>query len=147
MRIAVIDDEVTAGQHVKRVLDEAGFEVETFQAGAPFLRRMRQEPFQIVFIDMQLPDMDGLSILNQVKQFREDTEAIIITGYGSVDIALQATERGAFHYIGKPCKRHDIRLLAQRAKEKIELREENRKLKLAMGKDNQIGRASCRERV
>ena len=138
MRIAVIDDEVTAGQHVKRVLDEAGFEVETFQAGAPFLRRMRQEPFQIVFIDMQLPDMDGLSILNQVKQFREDTEAIIITGYGSVDIALQATERGAFHYIGKPCKRHDIRLLAQRAKEKIELREENRKLKLAMGKDNLI---------
>lgn len=138
MRVAVIDDEKIAGQHVKRVLDQEGFEVETFQAGAPFLTRMRQEPFQIVFIDLQLPDMNGLTILNQVKQFREDTEAIIITGHGSVETALQATDKGAFHYINKPCKRHDIRLLAQRAREKIELREENRKLKTAMGKDNLI---------
>ncbi|MBU0682600.1 MAG: sigma-54 dependent transcriptional regulator [Proteobacteria bacterium] len=136
MRVAVIDDEKIAGQLVKRVLDEEGFEVELFQAGTPFLTRMRQMPFAIVFIDLELPDMNGLTILNEVKRFCEDTEAIIITGHGSVETALDATQKGAFHYIHKPCKRHDIRLLASLAREKIKLQEENRKLKSAMGNDN-----------
>ena len=136
MRVAVIDDEKIAGQMVKRILDQEGFEVEVFQAGTPFLVRMKQEPFALVFIDLQLPDMDGLTILNEVKRLHEDTEAIIITGHGSVETALDATQKGAFHYIHKPCKRHDIRLLATRAREKIELRAENRKLRQAMGKDN-----------
>ncbi len=135
MRVAVIDDEKIAGQLVKRVLDQEGFEVEVFQAGTPFLVRMQQAPFSIVFIDLQLPDMDGLTILNEVKRLREDTEAIIITGHGSVETALDATQKGAFHYIHKPCKRQDIRLLASLAREKIELQEENRKLKVAMAKD------------
>ncbi|MFH1216428.1 MAG: sigma-54 dependent transcriptional regulator [Pseudomonadota bacterium] len=138
MRVAVIDDEKISAQLVKRVLDQQGFEVEIFHAGMPFLARMAQNPFHIVFIDLQLPDVDGLTILNKVKRQREDTEAIIITGHGSVETALEATEKGAFHYINKPCKRHDIRLLAQRVREKIELMEENRKLKMAMGKDSII---------
>ncbi|OKY74902.1 MAG: Fis family transcriptional regulator [Desulfobulbaceae bacterium DB1] len=138
MRVAVIDDEKISAQLVKRVLDQEGFEVEIFHAGTPFLARMQQNPFHIVFIDLQLPDVDGLTILNKVKRFREDTEAIIITGHGSVETALAATEKGAFHYINKPCKRHDIRLLAQRVREKIELLEENRKLKTAMTKEGVI---------
>lgn len=133
MRVAVIDDEKTAGRLVKMALEQEGFKVELFQAGRPFLARMEQEPFQIVFIDLQLPDMDGLAILNMVKQMNEDTEAIIITGHASVETALDATRKGAFHYITKPCRRHDIRLVAQHASEKIALRDENRKLKLAMG--------------
>ncbi len=133
MRVAVIDDEKTAGHLVKRVLEQEGFAVELFTAGQPFLIRMKQESFQIVFIDLQLPDIDGLTILNLVKQLNEDTEAVIITGHASIETALDATEKGAFHYITKPCKRHDIRLVAQHAREKITLRAENRRLKLAMG--------------
>ena len=138
MKIAVIDDEVIAGQMVKRILDQEGFEVELFQTGTSFLAAMQQTPFDIAFIDLKLPDMEGLSVLNKVKQINEATQAIIITGYGSVDTALKATEKGAFYYINKPCRRNDIRLLASRAREKIELQEENRKLKLAMNKDNMM---------
>lgn len=136
MRVAVIDDEEIAGQLVRRILDQEGFDVELFQTGTSFLARMRQAPFDIVFIDLKLPDIEGLSLLNHVKQINEATEAIIITGYGSVETALSATERGAFYYINKPCRRNDIRLLASRAREKIELQEENRKLKLAMNQDD-----------
>lgn len=136
MRIAIIDDEESACRLIQRALEQDGFVVETFLAGHPFLKRMKENPFNIAFIDLQLPDLDGLTILNLTKQLNEDTEALIITGHASVETALEATSKGAFHYITKPCKRHDIRLLAKRAKEKIELREENRKLKLAMGKDN-----------
>ncbi|HIJ78628.1 MAG: sigma-54 dependent transcriptional regulator [Desulfobulbaceae bacterium] len=135
IRVAVIDDEETAAKLVGRTLEQEGFAVEIFLAGRPFLARMQQEPFQIVFIDLQLPDMDGLEILNLVKQYNEDSEAIIITGHASVESALDATQKGAFHYITKPCKRHDIRLVAKRAREKIELRLENRRLKMAMGND------------
>ncbi|MFZ5759610.1 MAG: sigma-54-dependent transcriptional regulator [Thermodesulfobacteriota bacterium] len=138
MRIAVIDDEKISAQLVKRVLDQEGFEVETFPAGLPFLARMRQQPFHIVFIDLQLPDIDGLTILRKVKEIREETEAIIITGHGSLETALAATDQGAFHYINKPCKRQDIRLLAQRVREKIELTEENRRLKMTVGRDSII---------
>lgn len=135
IRVAVIDDEETAGKMVGRVLEQEGFSVEIFLTGRSFLNRMQQEPFQLVFIDLQLPDMDGLMILNLVKQHHEDTEAIIITGHASVESALDATQKGAFHYIIKPCKRHDIRLVAKRAREKVELRDENRRLKMAMGND------------
>ncbi len=138
IRVAVIDDEETSGSMIKRILDKGGFEVETFLAGRPFLTRMRQNPFQLAFIDLNLPDIDGMEILGLVKQAYEETEAIIITGHGSIESAVEATRQGAFHYLTKPSRRHDILLLAKRAKEKIQLREENKKLKLAMGKDNLV---------
>lgn len=138
IRAAVIDDEETACRLIKRILEQDGFEVETFLAGYPFLARMSANPFQLVFIDLKLPDIDGIQILNRVKQAYEESEVIIVTGHASIETAVEATQKGAFHYLTKPCRRHDIRLLAQRAREKIELREENKKLKLAMGKDNLI---------
>jgi len=136
IRTAIIDDEEAAGRLIRKILEQEGFEAEAFTAGAPFLARMRQQPFQIVFIDLNLPDMGGMEILARVKQAYEETEAIIITGHSSIESAVEAIQKGAFHYLTKPCRRHDIRLLAQRAREKIELREENKRLKLAMGKDN-----------
>jgi len=138
MRVAVIDDEKSACRLIKMALEQDDFDVETFLTGGAVLARMEEKPFQIVFIDLQLPDINGLTLLNLIKQFDEDIEALIVTGHSSVETALEATSKGAFHYITKPCKRHDIRLLALRAKEKIKLREENRELKLIMAKDNPL---------
>ncbi len=138
IRIAVIDDEATACRHIKRILEQDGFEVETFPSGRVFLSRMKEFPFHIAFIDLKLPDMDGLEVLKLLKQAFEDTEAIMVTGHGSIETAVEATKNGAFHYVTKPCRRHDIRLLARRAREKIELNEENRRLRLALGTDSPI---------
>ncbi len=137
-RAAVLDDEETAARLVARVLDQDGMEVEIFSLARPFLSRHREAPFHLAFIDLRLPDLDGMEVLRLFKMANEDSEAIIITGHASIETAVEATKRGAFHYLTKPCKRHDIRLLARRAREKLELRGENRKLKLAMGKDNLI---------
>ncbi|MBI4791455.1 MAG: sigma-54-dependent Fis family transcriptional regulator [Deltaproteobacteria bacterium] len=138
MRVAIIDDEEIACRHIKRVLDEEGFETECFLDGRSFLQTVDREHFQIVFIDLQLPDMSGLEILSQLKKRFEDMEAIIITGHASIDTAIDAIKGGAFHYITKPFKRHDVRLLARSAREKIELREENRSLRQALGKGGTI---------
>jgi len=138
IRAAVIDDEEPSARLIARVLEQEGFSVETFGLGHPFMERMRQQPFQIAFIDLHLPDIDGMDILRRLRVAHEDTEAIIVTGNASIETAVEATKIGAFHYLTKPCKRYDIRLLARRAGEKLELRQENRRLKLAMGRDNLI---------
>ncbi|MEW6518241.1 MAG: sigma-54-dependent Fis family transcriptional regulator [Desulfurivibrio sp.] len=138
MKVAIIDDEEMACRLIKRVLDAEGFDVEYFLTGHAFLQRLGQENFPIVFIDLHLPDMHGMEILTQVKKRFEDTEAIIITGHASIETAVDAIKAGAYHYITKPFKRHDVRLLANKARKKIELLAENRALRQALGQGGAI---------
>jgi DNA-binding NtrC family response regulator len=123
--IAVIDDEETARRMTSRILRKAGYSVETFESGPPFLRKMEQEPFDIVFLDLQLPGMGGMEILSHIKYIHNWTQVIIVTGHGSIDNAVKATQQGAFQYLTKPCRSHDICLMAERANEKITLHREN----------------------
>jgi len=126
MRVAIIDDETTVCRRLKYALSKEGFEVETFQRGEAFLRRMKQAFFQLAFIDLKLPDMDGMEILSRIKRSHEYSEVIVITGYGSIETAIEAIKKGAYHYLTKPFELGEVCLLARGAKEKIELREENR---------------------
>ena len=135
MTIAVIDDEATARKMVGRILTKAGYSVETFAAGRPFLQKMEQSPFDIVFLDLQLPDMGGLEILSHIKTMHLETEVIIVTGHGSISTAVEATKAGAYHYLTKPCRSHDLCLMAERASEKISLHRENTRLKSTVGND------------
>lgn len=125
MTIAVIDDEATARTMTARILSKAGYSVETFASGLPFLKKMEQDPFDIVFLDLQLPDMGGMEILSHIKFIHQGTQVIIVTGHGSIDNAVEATKEGAFHYLTKPCRSHDLCLMAERAMEKINLHRKN----------------------
>jgi len=133
MRLAIIDDELTVCQRLKRALAKEGHEVETFLSAQPFFDRMAQHPFHLVLSDLRLPDADGLAILAHIKEHAADTEVIIITGYGSVDSAVDAIKAGAYHYATKPLKLDEVRLLARGALEKVRLRLENRRLREALG--------------
>ncbi|EGB14586.1 two component, sigma54 specific, transcriptional regulator, Fis family [Pseudodesulfovibrio mercurii] len=131
-RAAVIDDEAQAAKMVGRALGKLGFEVETFGLGHNFLARMAEDPFQLAFIDLKLPDMDGIEILEAVKTGFENVEAVIITGHGSIASAVEATAKGAANYIVKPFRLQEIRTVAREAMEKLELRAENRRLREAL---------------
>ncbi len=135
-RIAVIDDEETARKMTSRILSRAGYRVESFASGLPFLRQMEKDPFDIVFLDLKLPDMGGMEILSHIKFIHQWTQVIIVTGYGSIDNAVEATKEGAFHYLTKPCRSHDVCLLAERAAEKIELHRENDELRSQIGSND-----------
>jgi len=136
--IGVIDDEATARKMMGRILNQAGYVVETFAAGRPFLRKMEKDPFDIVFLDLQLPDIGGLEVLAHIKSMHRDTEVIIVTGHGSIDNAVEATKTGAFHYLTKPCRSHDLCLMAERAAEKIRLHRENTRLRSKAGEDGLV---------
>lgn len=129
LRIAVIDDEITVCSRLKKALEKDGYEVESFRKADPFWRRMVQEPFNIIFLDLKLPDINGMDVLSRIQKRYDNVEVIIITGYGSIDSAISAIKKGACHYVTKPFKLDEIRLLARSAKEKIGLREENRRLR------------------
>ncbi len=129
MNIAVIDDESTARKMVARILTRAGYVVESFAAGRPFLQKMEERPFDIVFLDLELPDMGGMEILSHIKAMHRETEVIIVTGHGSIGNAVEATKAGAYHYLTKPCRSHDLCLMAERAAEKISLHRENSRLR------------------
>jgi DNA-binding NtrC family response regulator len=129
LRIAVIDDEITVCRRLKPALEKDGYAVESFQKTRPFWKRMIQDPFNIIFLDLKLPDVNGMDVLARIKKRYDNVEVIIITGYGSIDSAISAIKKGAYHYVTKPFKLDEIRLLARSAKEKIGLREENRRLR------------------
>jgi len=128
-RVAVVDDEQTVCRRLKEVLDKEGYATEAFQAGEAFWTRMCTFPFHIVFLDLTLPDTDGLAILERLKGRYPEAEAVIITGHGSIDTAIDAIKKGAYHYVTKPFKLEEIRVLAAGAREKLMLREENRRLR------------------
>ncbi len=130
IRVAVVDDEATARKMMGRILERDGYQIAVFGTAQSFLQEMGSEPFDIVFLDLQLPDMNGLDVLTHVKAMHRDTEVIMVTGHGSFDNAVEATKQGAFHYLAKPCRKHDLCLMAKRAAEKIRLHRENMRLKI-----------------
>ncbi len=135
-RLAVVDDEVTICRRLAHVFSKDDFDVETFGSASAFLQRIRQTSFDIVLVDLRLPDVDGLEVLTRVKRLNPDTEVILVTGYGSIETAIKAIKLGAFHYVTKPFKIRELASLVNRAHEKIELRKENRKLReMLKGKD------------
>jgi two-component system, NtrC family, response regulator AtoC len=129
LRVAIVDDEPMVCQRLCAALAKDGFAVEAFGAGRPFLERMAEKPFDIVFCDMRLPDLSGKDILPRIKAMHEATEVVIITGYGSIDDAIEVIQEGAFHYATKPLKLAEVRLLAKGAQEKIAMRLENLRLR------------------
>ncbi len=86
MRLAIIDDEVTVCRRLATFLETEGFEVETFRAASPFWARMQQHAFDVAFIDLNLPDTNGMQILSRLRADYEDSEAIIITGHSSYSL-------------------------------------------------------------
>ncbi len=131
-RAAVVDDESIVCDRLKPVLEKEGFTTETFLAGAPFLKRMAEAPFQLLFLDLKLPDVHGMEILSALTERYDGVEIIVITGHGSIDSAVEAMKKAAFHYVTKPFKLSEIVLLARGAREKCQLREENRRLQAAL---------------
>jgi two-component system response regulator AtoC len=136
-RIAVIDDEPIIGREIKRGLSkEPHYEVETFLDGESALKRLEQMGFDLILCDLRLPAMSGLDVLHTARKRLNHCEVILITAHGSVDSAIDAIRAGAFHYVTKPVKMADLRLLVKRALEKVTLVREKEALKEALFSQN-----------
>jgi len=135
-RIAVIDDEPIVGREVRRGLSREPYEVEVFLDGESALKRFEQNEFDLILCDMRLPGVDGMGVLDAVRSRYPHSEVILITAYGSVDSAIEAIRAGAFHYVSKPIKMAELRLLVKRALDKVTLVREKEALREALFSQN-----------
>ena len=102
-RLLVVEDEPVAQELIQAVLKSEGFkQITTVDSGQSALDALDKQEYHLVLVDWQLPDMDGLSIINQGKQNQPIAEFILITAYGSLHTVVEAIRHGAFSYISKP---------------------------------------------
>ena len=120
-RIAVVDDEPIVCREIKRGLGRDGHEVETFGDAETALKRIETLDFDLVLCDLRLPGASGLDLLQAVRRHNPKSEVILITAHSSIDSAIEAIRAGAFHYVTKPVKMAELRLLVKRALDKVSL--------------------------
>ncbi|MBI5188422.1 MAG: response regulator [Nitrospirae bacterium] len=101
-KILVIDDEDIITESCHRALTPEGYEVKMAKNGVDGLKMFENEPFDLVLVDIKMPDIDGIEVLRKVKEGWPDTEVIMITEYGTVATAVSAIKLGAYDYIEKP---------------------------------------------
>src|SRR6266536_2968140 len=121
VRILVVDDESMMSDSLRRHLEEEGYAIDTAATGAEAIDLFDGGAHHLVICDLQLPDMDGLTLLRHMKDSRPSTEVIVITGYGSVQTAVEATKAGAFYFVEKPFDFDELSPLVEKALERREL--------------------------
>ncbi|HEX9919460.1 MAG TPA: sigma-54 dependent transcriptional regulator, partial [Pyrinomonadaceae bacterium] len=151
VRILVIDDESSITGALQVILEEQGYEVQTAASMAEASRLLEGRTFDLVFTDLRLPDTNGMEVLNRIKAENPDTEVILMTAHGSLDIAISAIKRGAYYYVEKPFTPDEIIMLTARALQFAGIKQENRVLKSTLAGENEaygmIGRSQQMRRI
>jgi len=151
VRLAIIEDEKISGLRLQEHLTEAGYPVDLFLEGSSFINAFSASPHDLVITDLKLPDLSGIEILKRIKARQRDAEVVVITGYASIDSAIEAVREGAFHYLTKPIRLAEFDNLVSRVVEKIRISKEANSLRALMahsaGKAGIIGTSPEMERV
>ena len=134
-RILIIDDEESFRHMLSVILIKEGYEVETASNGEEGLQKSLASPFDQILCDIRMPRMDGLEFLRQIKKTAVDATIIIMSAYGTLDIAIEAMKLGAYDYISKPFKPDEIILTLRKAQEREQLRRENQLLRKEVAKE------------
>jgi len=124
-KILLIDDEPTICDGCRLVLSDHGHLVESHMQGGAGLNAIREAHFDVVLLDMKLPDMDGMEILRTARKERSDVYIIVMTGYSTVQNAVEAMKLGAVDYLTKPFTDDELVIAVERAVEKKRLVDEN----------------------
>ncbi len=120
-RILVVDDDPIATKNLRRILTHDGHSVTVSQSGGAAIAELESGHFDLVLTDLVMDEIDGLDVLDRAKAVDPETEVIVITGHASVDTAISAMSRHAFHYLQKPLRTEEVRHLVERALEKRSL--------------------------
>ena len=126
--ILIVDDEMGPRESLKMILNPY-YNVHTAERGMQAVEMLKQIPVDLVTVDLKMPGFSGINVLEKVKQHDPDIEAIIITGYGSLDTAIEGLRLGAFDYISKPFDVNHILSLVRRGLERRTAKSQLRQVK------------------
>jgi two-component system, NtrC family, response regulator AtoC len=135
VRVLVVDDEEIIRESLLGWLEKDGFTVDTAPDGLAAVERLRAEPWSIVLLDLKMPGMDGMQVLEQARQLRPDAAVVIMTAYATVDTAVTAMKLGAYDYLVKPFDPEELSLLIGKIVAQQALVHENAVLRQALRRD------------
>ena len=133
-KILVIDDERSIRNSMKDILQYEGYEVVLAENGMEGLVSVKSEKPDVVFCDIKLPKMEGIEVLERIKEFSADTPVIMISGHGTIDTAIEAIRKGAYDFIEKPLDLNRILITIKNATDKHLLIHETKTLKNKVSK-------------
>jgi len=128
IRVLIVDDEKDIRDGSERILSRIGFKVRQASRGDEALSILAKETISIVLLDLKMPGMDGMEVLDRIHRIDPSILVIVITGYATVQTAIEAMKQGAYDFIPKPFEPDQLRIVVRRAQEKVRLTHEAEKL-------------------
>lgn len=128
-KLLIVDDERIALKNLEHVMAKEGYKITSTQSGPNALKLLDEQQFDVVLTDLRMEKVDGLQILRKCRELYPDTEVIMITGFATLQSAVDTMKQGAFHYIAKPFNLDEVRKVVKEAVEKVRLKKENRQLR------------------
>lgn len=142
--ILIADDQQDIARGLALVLTETGAEVMTTSTGEQALEYIMRNPVDVVITDIRMPGIGGISLLEKIKEHRPRIEVIVLTAFGSIESAIEAMKKGAYHYVTKPFSNDELLIVVRRAVQEKRFHEELEYLRETVGKsyafENIIGR-------
>src|SRR3974377_2595202 len=114
-RLLVVDDEEIVLRSCLRILSGDEFQVETVQDGRQDVQKVEENLYDVMILDIMMPNMDGLEVLRRVKETHPNVDVIMVTGLAQIDTAVKGMKLGAFDYIAKPFEPDELKLVVPRA--------------------------------
>lgn len=127
--VLVIDDELQICESINMILEYEGYDVDFTTSAIEGLEKFSSKDFSAVFLDIQMPEMNGFEVLKKIKAQKPTASVIIISAHGSVENAIKATRLGAFDFLEKPIDRDKLLISVRNATESTSLKEENEEIK------------------
>lgn len=150
-KVLVVDDEAGMRRMLRMVLEGSGYRVAEAASGSEALTELQADRFDLILSDIRMPDLDGLGLLQQVRQLGIDGTVIMMSAYGSIDTAVECLKNGAYDYISKPFKPDEVILTLRKAEERVRLQAENLMLRQQLsrraGNHQIIHRSKVMERL
>ncbi|MFT3924693.1 MAG: sigma-54 dependent transcriptional regulator [Myxococcales bacterium] len=138
-RVLVVDDEENLRLVLRTLLSRNGYDVRVAASAEEALRGLEQFDPNFVLADVRMPGMSGIELCRQLAARGATATVVVMSAYGSVDLAIEAMKAGAYDYLAKPFKHDEVLLVLRKAEEREALRRENRALREAMRKQHQLG--------
>ncbi len=150
-KFLVVDDDQSLLRVMEHHLAEAGYSISTCTDGISGLLKQKDNPAKVIFTDLKMPDVDGIEFIRSVREFDSNAVIVVITGYPTIDAAVDAMKAGAFDFIQKPVERERLLAVAKKAVEYSNLQTENTRLRILVDEHldfgNMVGQSAVMQHV